>query len=127
VIRDARARFDGSKRNPFDEPECGHHYARSMASWGALVAWTGFDWDARSGTMTFAAAEAPARWFWSNGDAWGTVSQRPGRRGTRVELTVLGGRLRLRKLLLRDFGEAAWPRGKTLAAGRTVRCTMRPA
>ena len=41
VVRDVRARYDGSKRNPFSEPECGHHYARALASWGTLRAWTG--------------------------------------------------------------------------------------
>ena len=33
IIRSIRDRYDGGKRNPFDEAECGHHYARAMASW----------------------------------------------------------------------------------------------
>ena len=36
-----RARYDGRKRSPFDEAECGHHYARAMASWAAVLAWPG--------------------------------------------------------------------------------------
>jgi len=32
-IADIRARYDGAKRSPFDEAECGHHYARAMAAW----------------------------------------------------------------------------------------------
>jgi non-lysosomal glucosylceramidase len=32
-VENIRARFDGEKRNPWDEPECGHHYARAMSSW----------------------------------------------------------------------------------------------
>ena len=39
VVRAIRARHDGLKRNPFSEPECGHNYARSMASWNCLLAW----------------------------------------------------------------------------------------
>lgn len=39
VVTDVRDRYDGSRRNPFDEVECGHHYVRSMASWGLLDAW----------------------------------------------------------------------------------------
>ena len=39
VVRAVRARHDGLKRNPFSEPECGHNYARSMASWNCLLAW----------------------------------------------------------------------------------------
>ena len=39
VVRAIRDRHDGLKRNPFSEPECGHHYARSLASWNCLLAW----------------------------------------------------------------------------------------
>ena len=39
VVKAVRARHDGLKRNPFSEPECGHNYARSMASWNVLLAW----------------------------------------------------------------------------------------
>ena len=38
IVRDIRARFDGEKRNPFDEPECGRHYARALASWSVFKA-----------------------------------------------------------------------------------------
>ncbi|MCS7190208.1 MAG: non-lysosomal glucosylceramidase, partial [Fimbriimonadales bacterium] len=36
VVRAVRARHDGAKRNPFNEPECGSYYARCMSAW-ALV------------------------------------------------------------------------------------------
>ena len=73
VIADIRARYDGERRNPFDEAECGHHYARAMASWGAVVALTGFDYDGRSGVMRFAPRIAGVRHvFWSTGNAFGT-------------------------------------------------------
>ena len=39
VIKAIRNRHEGLKRNPFNEPECGHNYARSMASWNCLLAW----------------------------------------------------------------------------------------
>ena len=39
VIKAIRDRHDGLKRNPYSEPECGHNYARSMASWNCLLAW----------------------------------------------------------------------------------------
>lgn len=41
TVRDIRARYDGLKRNPFDEAECGHHYARALAAWTVMKAWTG--------------------------------------------------------------------------------------
>ncbi len=36
-IRAIRDRYDGARRNPFDEAECGHHYARAMASWATAA------------------------------------------------------------------------------------------
>ncbi len=39
VVKAVCDRHDGLRRNPFNEPECGHNYARSMASWNCLLAW----------------------------------------------------------------------------------------
>ena len=38
IVRDIRDRYDGVKRSPFDEAECGHHYVRALASWTVLKA-----------------------------------------------------------------------------------------
>lgn len=42
VVRDIRSRYDGKKRNPFDEAECGHHYARALAAWSVLRAFDAY-------------------------------------------------------------------------------------
>lgn len=36
VVNAVRGRHNGANRNPFNEPECGSYYARSMASWALL-------------------------------------------------------------------------------------------
>jgi uncharacterized protein (DUF608 family) len=36
VVQAIRARHDGAKRNPFNEPECGSYYARSMSAWSLV-------------------------------------------------------------------------------------------
>ena len=69
-IQSIRERFDGMKRNPFSEPECGHHYGRSMISWAVLLAWSGFHYSAVTRTMEF--GEKTGSFFWSNGYAWGS-------------------------------------------------------
>lgn len=46
IIKAIRERHDGLKRSPNDEIECGHHYVRSLASFGTLVALSGFKFDA---------------------------------------------------------------------------------
>lgn len=71
TVRDIRARHDGARRNPFSEPEAGHHYARSMASWGTYLAWSGFRYDAVTGQKSFSTR--PGRYFWCVGKDFGVV------------------------------------------------------
>lgn len=97
-----RGRYDGRRRNPFDEIECGHHYARSLAAWGTLLAWTGFRYSAVERTMRFRATGEPSRWFWSTGSAWGTFAQA----GRSVTLEVLFGAVPLRRIVLDGRGTA---------------------
>lgn len=40
IIRTIRQRYDGKVRNPFDEYECGHWYARAMSSYSLLQAFS---------------------------------------------------------------------------------------
>src|SRR5438094_10481299 len=93
IIAAVRDRYDGAKRNPFDEPECGHHYARAMSSWAAILALTGFHYDAIEQTMRFNAAAKDVRWFWSTGDAWGVVVQSPHSKQVDLQVKVYFGRL----------------------------------
>ncbi|MCK5528218.1 MAG: hypothetical protein KAI74_00930, partial [Kiritimatiellae bacterium] len=46
IVKEARKRYDGSVRNPFNEYECGHWYARAMSSYGLLQGLTGIRYDA---------------------------------------------------------------------------------
>ena len=73
VISAIRERYDGERRSPFNEAECGHHYARAMASWAAILALTGFHWSAVTGQMQFGDGARGGRTFWSSGDAWGVL------------------------------------------------------
>lgn len=119
VVRDIRARYDGRKRNPCDEAECGHHYARAMASWGLIPAFTGARYSALSRTLQFSAPKRRTTWPWSAGATWGTVVIEPRRGGVQATLQVLGGRLILGCLAI---GESVLtlPRLKTIASGQTT-------
>jgi hypothetical protein len=46
IVRVVRDRYDGAVRNPFNEYECGHWYARAMASYGMLQCISGIRYDA---------------------------------------------------------------------------------
>lgn len=91
IIDAIRARYDGRRRNPFDEAECGHHYARAMASWSAFVAWNGFNYNGQTKTFAIDLADAEGSTFWSTGSAFGIWRQR--REGDRlcIELEVIEG------------------------------------
>jgi len=71
-----RARYDGERRNPWNEPECGHHYARAMSSWSTLLAASGFHYHGGSQAVTIKAAPG-LRCFWSTATAWGTFHVTP--------------------------------------------------
>jgi hypothetical protein len=114
-IKNVRDRYDGQKRSPFDEAECGHHYARAMASWAAVLALTGFHYSGVDKTMTFAPKEG--RCFWSNGYAWGTCSMKKAGRGMNVELAVLQGQVTLSKFALQGLGDINFKEPLAIATG----------
>ena len=46
-----RRRYDGTIRNPFNEYECGHWYARALSSYALLQGLTGLFYDAVDRTL----------------------------------------------------------------------------
>ena len=46
IVEAVRRRYDGRVRNPFNEYECGHWYARAMASYSLIQGLTGVRYDA---------------------------------------------------------------------------------
>ena len=97
VVATARARYDGTKRNPWDEIECGHHYVRSMASWGPFLALTGFRFDLPAKVLHFAPAVKQENFscLWTCGSGWGVYRQQlDAETGSIIpEVRVLGGTL----------------------------------
>jgi uncharacterized protein (DUF608 family) len=109
IVTAVRERYDGYRRNPWNEVECGHHYARSMASWALLLALSGFTCDAERKELRFAPAinQGSFRAFFSCGQGWGVYEQALDEHGTaRPLLHVLGGDLSGYTLVV---GDATWP------------------
>lgn len=96
IERALRARYDGDVRNPWNEIECGNHYARSLASWGLLLAFSGAQWDAPTRTLAFDPVH-DGTYLFTTGTAWGRVEIA----GDRLILHVDGGELDVDRLLLR--------------------------
>lgn len=93
-IKAIRDRHDGAKRNPFSESECGHHYARSMASWSTIIALSDFQYSGVAKTINFTSR--PGRYFWSNGYSWGVCEITP----AQISIEVLKGSLDIDSLTL---------------------------
>jgi uncharacterized protein (DUF608 family) len=77
-IRNIRDRYDGEKRNPWNEAECGHHYARAMAAWSGVLALSGFRYRGQQGAVFIDGKHTtPFRSFWSTGTGWGVFTVAP--------------------------------------------------
>jgi len=106
VMRNIRERYDGSKRNPYDEAECGHHYARAMASWSSVLAMSGFHYSGVDKYIRF--TERPGRYFWSNGSAWGKCVIRELEGQLSVDFSVLHGAVDLSRFQIATGEEKAF-------------------
>jgi uncharacterized protein (DUF608 family) len=117
VVRAVRARHDGIRRNPWNEFECGNHYARALSSWALMLALSGYEYHGPRGRLRFApkVAQEDFRCLFTAGTAWGSVSIR----GTRASLAVRGGQLRLRSLEIGDRTHAFDP-PRTVGAGEVL-------
>lgn len=72
AVRAIRNRYDGKKRNPWNEIECGSNYARPMASFALLPIFSGFSYDLPHGHIGFAPiTQGDFRCLWSLGTGWG--------------------------------------------------------
>jgi uncharacterized protein (DUF608 family) len=95
IVRTCRTRYDGRVRNPFDEYEYGHWYARAMSSYALLEALSGARFDAVEGTLYLTPAiKGDFRSFLSTATGFGTVGVRNGR----PFLDVIAGRIPYRKI-----------------------------
>jgi len=102
VIENSRRRYDGERRNPWDEAECGHYYARPMASWAPLLALSGFRYHGAEKSVVAQPRIRPERFssFWSTASGWGTFSQVLQEAGLRFTLSIAHGRLECRSVTL---------------------------
>ena len=122
VANAVRGRFDGVKRNPYNEFECGSNYVRSMASYGLLIAFSGFSYDRNAGMLGFSPVMPGVfQSFWALGEIWGTFYQDD----THAVIMLLHGSFILKKLQLdRRFDPAVLP--VELHAGDSLEIPFQP-
>lgn len=96
-IEAIRHRYDGERRNPWNEFECGNNYARSMASYALLNGFSGFQFDMVNQSVGFDPIQVQDdqfRCFWSLDSGWGEFEMT----STTCEIRVLYGALSLQSL-----------------------------
>ena len=98
VVKAIRGRYDGEKRNPWSEIECGSNYARSMASYSLLNAFSGFEYDMVHGMIGFnpILSNNKFKCFWSLDSGWGIFTVKP----DKIEIKVLSGEINIKILKL---------------------------
>lgn len=96
MVKAIRDRYDGEKRNPWNEIECGSNYARSMASYALMPLYSGFSFDMTKQEIGFAPLAGEGRFLFSVAESWGTVAIKAGG----CTLTIEGAPLTLCALRL---------------------------
>ncbi|MCL4852909.1 MAG: hypothetical protein KJZ78_16240, partial [Bryobacteraceae bacterium] len=122
VVESARRRHDGERRNPWNEPECGHHYARALSAWGLILACNGFLYDAPRKHVEAKPRIRPDNFasFWSTGTGWGVFSQAVRERRLHFTLSLRAGNLTCRSVQLRRTRGAATGKSEVTIAGKAV-------
>jgi len=97
IVCSCRNRFDGIVRNPFNEYECGHWYARAMASYALLQAYTGVRFDNVTKTL-YAKTNNSSNYktFLSTATGYGNVEMVNGK----VKVNVVSGNIEINDIVV---------------------------
>jgi len=100
IIGSIRDRYDGKKRNPFAEIECGSSYARSMASFALIPVLSGMTFDMTEGYVGFEPLvnRDDCCFPWFVADGWGTLKITK----DSITMKILDGKVQLKRLSFPD-------------------------
>ncbi len=126
ITRAVHDRYHAARRNPWNEVECGDHYARSMASYGVYLAACGYEHHGPKGRLGFAPRLTPGdfRAAFTAAEGWGTFTQKTEQPVTRCSVQVRWGTLRLRTLALAPGGNASPIKASVTLRGQMIEATV---
>ena len=124
ILRGIDDRHNGVKRNPWNETECGDHYARALASWGCLISVSGYIYDGPAGKIGFAPrmTREDFKCFFSGAQGWGSLVQQRQVKVQTNAIEVKWGRLRVKSLVLELPEEGLTVEVTVRVAGEAVGC-----
>lgn len=102
IVKGIHERYSPEKHNPWNEIECGDHYARALASWGILIALENYFYNGPEKTLSFNPNYQKNNFksFFTAAKAWGNISQKiKGNKQTNT-IEVKYGNLKLNTLKL---------------------------
>ncbi|QOR69275.1 hypothetical protein IM660_11205 [Ruania alkalisoli] len=67
------SRYDGRRRNPYNQVECGDHYVRALSGWSVLEARTGQRWNAATGVLRISLPPPGGAWPVLLDTGWGSL------------------------------------------------------
>lgn len=105
VTRAVHDRYSPNRRNPYNEVECGDHYARSMASYGVYLAACGFEYDGPKQHIGFAPRLTPENFkaAFTSAEGWGTAKIQ----GQKSTIQVRWGNLHVKTIALATTKKSA--------------------
>jgi hypothetical protein len=121
VTRAVHDRYHASKRNPWNEVECGDHYARSMASYGVFIAACGFEYHGPKQHIGFAPKLTPENFkcAFTSAKGWGSYAQKIEGGKLKAAISLRRGKMKLKTIAL-EFPETATRSVKVELAGKTL-------
>jgi uncharacterized protein (DUF608 family) len=122
VTRAIHDRYHAARRNPWNEVECGDHYARAMASYGVFLAACGYEYHGPKGYLAFAPRLAPEdfRAAFTAAEGWGTFSQKREGATQRETIELKWGKLRLQTLAFQVADHVKPQKVAVLLGGRAL-------
>jgi hypothetical protein len=100
VTRAIHDRYSPSKRNPYNEIECGDHYSRALASYASFISIGGFEYNGPASHIGFSPRLTPEdfRCAFTAAEGWGSFWQKLRDSGGQFGIEVRWGKLRLKTI-----------------------------
>jgi len=109
IERAVHDRYHASRRNPWNEIECGDHYARSMASYGVYLAACGFEYSGPQQHIGFAPKLTPENFkcAFTAAEGWGSYGQKIANGKLTATIAMRWGKLKLKTITLENAAAGA--------------------